>query len=73
MPSMLFTAGVIQLPQTGQTIFYDDDGTVIACFATCQDGNVHACVVWPDPRFTDNLDGTVSDNLISFWCKHVFE
>ncbi len=63
MPSMLFAAGVIQLPQTGQTRCWDENGVEIDCTGTGQDGEWPAGVVWPDPRFTDNLDGTVSDNL----------
>ena len=44
------------LPKTGQTTSYDadDDG---------EDGDLEPGVAWPDPRFTDNGDGTISDNL----------
>lgn len=39
--------------QTGQTVsYYDYD-----------DGDLQRGVPWPDPRFTDNEDGTVTDNL----------
>ncbi len=39
--------------KTGQTTSY----------ATRDDGDMEKGVVWPDPRFTDNEDGTVTDNL----------
>lgn len=45
--------GVINLPQTGQTTsYYAGD-----------DGDLQMGADWPDPRFTDNGDGTVTDNL----------
>jgi hypothetical protein len=57
------------VPKTGQTDCYYDDGTSGTC--TCgttncpsgQDGDLEKGVAWPDPRFTDNGDGTVTDNL----------
>ena len=39
--------------KTGQTIFY----------AVGDDGDLEKGVAWPSPRFTDNGDGTVTDNL----------
>ncbi len=60
---MLAQGATIALPETGQTTCYDATGLVIACADTGQDGDVQAGVAWPDPRFTDNLDGTVTDNL----------
>ena len=56
-------AGTVDLPQTGQTTCYDADGTEISCTNTGQDGDVRAGVEWPSPRFTDNGDSTVTDNL----------
>jgi len=41
------------VPVTGQT----------ASYATGDDGDLGKGVAWPNPRFTDNLDGTVTDNL----------
>ncbi|MFE8034209.1 DUF1566 domain-containing protein [Thiohalocapsa marina] len=39
--------------------------------ATGDDGEIQAGVVWPDPRFTDNGDGTVTDNLTGLiWLKN---
>jgi hypothetical protein len=48
------------VPKTGQ-IYKDADG---------DDGDLEKGVAWPYPRFTDNLDGTVSDNLTGLiWLK----
>jgi len=41
------------LARTGQTIPY----------APGDDGTLQQGVAWPDPRFTDNLDGTITDHL----------
>ena len=63
-------AGAIDLPKTGQTTCYDAEGTVISCQGTGQDGDIRAGMAWPTPRFTDNGDGTVSDNLTGLmWLK----
>jgi len=56
-------AGTINLPKTGQTICYDTSGNVISCAGTGQDGEIQAGVAWPEPRFADNGDGTITDNL----------
>ena len=51
----------VGVPKTGQTITYGfrDDGAL-------QKG-----VPWPDPRFTDNGDGTVTDKLTGLiWLKN---
>jgi hypothetical protein len=43
----------------------------IASYGDSDDGAHEAGVVWPDPRFTDNGDGTVTDNLTGlFWLKN---
>jgi hypothetical protein len=61
----------IDLPQTGQTTCYDTAGSVIACPATGQDGDIQAGVAWPSPRFTDNGNGTVTDNLTGLvWLRN---
>jgi len=63
-------AGAIDLPKTGQTTCYDAEGYVISCEGTGQDGDIRAGMAWPTPRFTDNGDGTVSDNLTGImWLK----
>ncbi|MBI4689286.1 MAG: DUF1566 domain-containing protein [Nitrospirae bacterium] len=52
--------GTIQLPKTGQTTSY----------ATGDDGDLEVGVEWPDPRFTDNGDQTITDNLTGLiWTK----
>ena len=69
LPNMAF-AGTIQLPKTGQTKCYDTSGAEISCAGTGQDGDIRAGVAWPSPRFTDNGNGTVTDNLTGLmWTK----
>ena len=64
-------AGTIDLPRTGQTICYDTSGNIIPCPGTGQDGEIQAGVAWPDPRFTDNSAGTMTDNLTGLmWTKN---
>ena len=47
--------------KSGQTIVY----------ATGDDGDLRKGVTWPAPRFTDNSDGTVTDNLTGLiWLKN---
>ncbi len=49
------------VPKTGQTTNY----------ATGDDGNLQKGVASPNPRFTDNADGTVTDNLTGLiWLKN---
>lgn len=60
----------IELPKTGQIVCYDEVGAVIACSGTGQDGDKRAGIAWPSPRFIDNKDGTVVDNLTGLiWLK----
>jgi hypothetical protein len=67
-------AGTINLPRTGQTKCYDTAGIEIPCTGTGQDGNIQAGVAWPEPRFTDNGDGTMTDNLTGLmWTKSANE
>ncbi len=48
------------VPKTGQTTIY----------TTADDGDLQMGVAWPNPRFTDNGDGTVTDNLTGLiWLK----
>lgn len=52
---------VTQLTRTGQTTSY----------AAGDDGSLQKGVAWPTPRFTDNANGTVTDNLTSLiWLKY---
>ncbi|MCX5885360.1 MAG: DUF1566 domain-containing protein [Proteobacteria bacterium] len=70
MMAVVAFAGTINLPRTGQTKCYDTTGTEIACSGTGQDGEIQAGVAWPDPRFTDNGDETMTDNLTGLmWTK----
>ncbi|KJU84378.1 secreted protein containing DUF1566, partial [Candidatus Magnetobacterium bavaricum] len=56
----LFAAGTINLPQTGQTTSY----------ALGDDGALKIGVAWPNPRFTGNIDQTVTDTLTGLvWPK----
>ena len=61
--SSLAHAGTVDLPQTGQTKCYNTSGTEISCTDTGQDGDLRKGVEWPYPRFMNNGDGTVTDNL----------
>ena len=50
------------IPQTGQTSCWDGAGNSVPCLNTGQDGDRQAGVSEPNPRFTTNGDGTVTDN-----------
>jgi len=57
-------ADSVNLPKTGQTKCYHQDGYELTdCADTGQDGDIQAGVAWPEPRFTDNGDGTLTDHL----------
>lgn len=59
-----------QVAKTGQDTCYDADGCVTSCSDTGQDGESQMGVPRPDPRFSDNEDGTVTDNLTGLiWLK----
>ena len=63
-------AGSIELPCTGQTLCYDEDGNIIPNTGTGQDGELEIGVEFPVPRFIDNGDETVIDCLTGFmWTK----
>jgi hypothetical protein len=54
-------AAVIRLPATGQTTIY----------VASDDGALRKGAAWPIPRFTDNGNGTVTDNLTGLvWLKN---
>ncbi|MDZ7744706.1 MAG: DUF1566 domain-containing protein [Candidatus Saccharibacteria bacterium] len=60
----------ISLAATGQDTCYDAAGSVIACAGTGQDGEYQMGQT-ASPRFTDNSDGTVTDNLTGLiWLKN---
>jgi len=55
------TYGSAPVPKTGQVLSY----------RTGDDGFYQMGVEWPEPRFTDNGDGTVADNLTGLmWAKN---
>lgn len=60
------------VPRTGQVTCWSQTGAFIpVCAGTGQDGELQTGVRWPDPRFTDNSDGTVTDNLTGLvWLKN---
>ena len=67
------------VPKTGQTLCYKDDGSTGTCecgTANCssgQDGDLEKGGAWPSPRFTDNSDGTVTDNLTGLiWLQNAY-
>ena len=63
--------GPFGLPQTGQTKCYDVAGVNINCAGTGQDGELKSGIAWPNPRFTDNNNGTITDNLTGLiWIKN---
>jgi hypothetical protein len=60
-----------KLPRTGSEKCYDAFGGPMACAGTGQDGEFRAGVPWPDPRFTDNGNGSITDNLTGLvWLKN---
>lgn len=65
------------IPKTGQTKCYEhtdiqnDEVAQVPCNGTGQDGELQKGVTWPNPRFKDNQNGTVTDNLTSLvWLKN---
>jgi hypothetical protein len=63
-------AATIQLPRTGQTSCFDSFGNLIPCAGTGQDADKLQGIAWPIPRFVDNANGTVTDNLTGLiWLK----
>ncbi|MHB8895043.1 MAG: Lcl domain-containing protein [Candidatus Geothermincolia bacterium] len=65
-------AGAINIPRTGQTLCYDSNGNVVDCVGTGkgQDGHIQAGAAWPYPRFQDNYNGSMTDNLTGLvWLK----
>ncbi len=53
LPTRSGQSGMIQLPKTGQ----------MQSYWTGDDGDLRRGVAWPLPRFNDNGNGTVTDNL----------
>lgn len=68
-PAFAFRARVAE---TGQTQCWNTAGTLVSCTSTGQDGEFQAGAPLPTPRFTDNADGTVTDNLTGLiWLARV--
>ena len=64
--------GPTPVAKTGQTTCYTGDSPYIqiGCEGTGQDGEYQKGVELPNPRFTDNENGTVTDNLTGLiWLK----
>ncbi|MCP4291396.1 MAG: DUF1566 domain-containing protein [bacterium] len=60
-PCVMAQDGDAPVPKTGQTRSY----------ATGDDGDLERGVAWPNPRFIDNGDGTINDNLTGLtWLKN---
>lgn len=60
-----------ELPRTGQRTCYDQEGNIISHEGTGQDGDLQAGRIWPEPRFQDNGDGTITDLLTDLmWLKN---
>ena len=65
------TRNPIPVGKTWQKICYNIDRASIACAGTGQDGAWQKGVEPPNPRFTDNLNGTVTDNATGLiWLKN---
>jgi hypothetical protein len=61
LPKLDECCGKIGVPRTGQTTTY----------APGDDGDLQKGVIWPEPRFVDHGDGTVTDKLTGLvWLKN---
>lgn len=71
----IFEGVVVSYPApvqaTGQVTCWDADGFEIPCAGTGQDGDIRAGVQTPGPRFTEEGDGMVLDNMTGLlWLKN---
>jgi hypothetical protein len=58
------------IPQTGQEVCFGEEGNV-PCAKTGQDGDTKAGMPWPENRFLDHEDGTITDGLTGLmWIKN---
>lgn len=65
--------GRISLPKTGQTTCYNENGTLINCTGTGQDGDIQAGVEWPSSRFYLNSAYVFTDKLTGLmWVRNEF-
>jgi hypothetical protein len=59
------------LPKTGQTTCYDNTNEIPCSTTSGQDGNYQRGASWPNPRFIDNNNGTITDRLTGLmWVKN---
>ena len=66
----VFSQNTVQLPATGQTKCYAENGGAVTCAGTGQDGEYRMGLAWPNPRFEVNGD-CVTDNLTGLiWAKN---
>ena len=71
VPVHVLAAPAVELARTGQITCWGADEASDSCTSTGQDGDVRAGVAWPEPRFVDNGDGTISDRLTDLvWLKN---
>jgi hypothetical protein len=67
--------GIARPMRTGQSLCYDPSGDIgaideIPCAGTGQDGELQKGVAWPNPRFEENSDDTITDELTNLiWAK----
>ncbi|MDD5370093.1 MAG: DUF1566 domain-containing protein [Anaerolineaceae bacterium] len=66
--------GVAQVPKTGQTTCYEPlhygMPNIVPCGGSGEDGELQAGASYPARRFTDNADGTITDQLTGLmWLK----
>lgn len=54
--------GVAPVADSGQRECFDTAGAARDCLGTGEDGELQAGSPGPNPRFTDNQDGTITDN-----------
>jgi len=55
--------GYAPVEDTGQKQCWDSHGDLVECSLTGQDGDLQKGVDWPTPRFSNNFNGTFTDNL----------
>ncbi|MCF7848399.1 MAG: DUF1566 domain-containing protein [Kiritimatiellales bacterium] len=60
-----YAGGAVNIPRTGQS-----EGRLLTL--TEEDGDIQPGMPWPSPRFTDNGDNTITDNMTGLmWGKSV--
>jgi len=62
-----------RVPKTGQKLCFGElpGAPPLDCAGSGQDGELQAGAAWPEKRFTDNGDGTVTDHMTNLvWLKN---